>query len=351
MIRDWLTNSSANGVHPLYTKLSHGNGGQDGEHTMTGPPPLDAAGSPMTAEPLPYLETFVRAAELSSFTAAARSLALTQGAVSQRVQALEAAVGVALFHRRAGRVLLTDAGHRLHDYARRILDLHAEARVAVGGPSAAVAAELILAASSVPGEYLLPGLLSDFQGRHPHVQVRATVGDTAQVMQLLEKGRADLGLVGDRSNSPHLEFRPFLGDELVLVIPADDPWRRRRRVTTALLAGRPLVLREAGSGSRACLERALSAACLALRDFRVALELGSNEAIKEAVQRGLGVAVLSAQTVRREVRAGQLHALRVDGLTLGRDLFAAWDRRRVLSSPAHLFLDLLPARLGRPTTH
>src|SRR5262245_45847909 len=91
---------------------------------------------PMSTEQLPHLETFVTAAELSSFTAAAKSLALTQAAVSQRIQALEKALGVSLFQRQGGRVLLTDAGRRLHDYAQRILVLHHEARQAVTGRKA-----------------------------------------------------------------------------------------------------------------------------------------------------------------------------------------------------------------------
>src|SRR5438876_42621 len=110
----------------------------------------------MSTEPLPHLETFAEAAERGSFTAAARHLNITQAAVSQRVQALERELGVPLFRRTGGKVELTDAGRRLHDYARRILDLHHEARQEVTGIDAPVAGELAIAASSVPGEHLLP---------------------------------------------------------------------------------------------------------------------------------------------------------------------------------------------------
>src|SRR5436853_1819824 len=99
----------------------------------------------MTTEQLPHLETFVRAAELSSFTAAARALGLTQAAVSQRVQTLEQDLGVPLFHRQGGRVLLTEAGRRLHDYAQRILALHRDARQEVTGQAIPLVGELPLA--------------------------------------------------------------------------------------------------------------------------------------------------------------------------------------------------------------
>jgi DNA-binding transcriptional LysR family regulator len=295
----------------------------------------------MAEEQLPHLETFAHAAESSSFTAAARALGLTQAAVSQRIQTLERVVGVPLFERRAGRVLLTEAGRRLHGYAQRILALHREARHEIAGRRAPVTGELSLAASSVPGEHLLPALLSAFRSKHPHVQVRATVADSQAVLDQVEHGRAHLGLVGKKGDSPHLEHRCFACDTLVVIVPAGHAWSRRRQVTLAQLGREPLVLRETGSGSRACLEHALARVGKSLRDLRVVLELGSNEAIKEAVGRGLGVAVLSSRTVEKEVRAGRLRALRVAGLPLLREMFVVWDRRRVLPIPARLFLDLL----------
>ncbi len=302
----------------------------------------------MTADQLPHLDTFAKAAELGSFTAAAGALGLTQAAVSQRVQALEQVVNVPLFQRRGGRALLTDAGRRLYPYVQHILALHREARAAITGQKPPLMGELSLAASSIPGEHLLPDLLSRFQERHPHVQVRATVSDSQQVLHQVEHGQAHLGLVGGKTDNPHLEFSCFACDKLVLVVPGRHPWERRKRVHLAQLARQPLILREPGSGSRWCLERALAKAGRSLRDLHVALELGSNEAIKEAVLRGLGLAVLSTHAAQREIQSGKLHAVQVTGLPLVRDMFVVWDRRRALPIPAQLFLDLLePCRGAR----
>ncbi len=301
----------------------------------------------MTADQLPHLETFAEAAELGSFTAAGKALGLTQAAVSQRIHALEQLLGRPLFERQGGRVLLTETGHRLHDYARRILALHREAIHELTGRKLPPAAgELSLATSSVPGEHLLPGLLSVFRERHPHIQVRATVSDTRQVLRQVEQGQAEVGLVGGKVDNPHLEYRCIATDRLALVVPAGHPWARRKRLLLAQLGGQPLILREAGSGSRWCLERALAQAGKSLSDLQVALELGSNEAIKEAVQRGLGAAFLSTHAVRQDVASGKLHALEVSGLPLEREVFAVWDRRRALPTPARLFLDLLESPTG-----
>jgi DNA-binding transcriptional LysR family regulator len=295
----------------------------------------------MADEPLPHLETFARAAELGSFTAAARDLGMTQSAVSQRLSALARELGTPLFRRERGQLLLTDAGRRLHEYARRILDLHRDARAEVTGRTTPLSGQLTLAASSVPGEHLLPSVLSAFHKKHPHVQVRVGVTDTRAVLRQVEQGRADLGLVGGKSDNPSLEFRSFACDRMALIVPAGHPWARRKRVTLDQLAGQPLVLREAGSGSRWCLEEALRGAGRSLGDLTVAAELGSNESIKEAVASGLGVAVLSTQSVKRELRDGTLKSLEVTDLPLRRDMYVVRDRRRVLSIPAQLFLDVL----------
>jgi DNA-binding transcriptional LysR family regulator len=290
---------------------------------------------------LPHLETFARAAEHSSFTAAARSLGLTQAAVSQRIAALEADLGVPLFRREAGRVQLTDAGRRLHDYAQRIFTLHREARAELTGRQEPLAGELALAASSIPGEHLLPGLLSVFRQRHPHVQVRATITDSRAALTRVEEGQAHLGLAGRKGDSANLDYRCFARDRLVLVVPAGHPWAHQSSVPLGELRSAPLVLREVGSGSRWCLEQALARRGLSLADLHVVLELGSNEAIKETVLRGGGLAILSDQAVRREVQAGSLAGLDVADLPLEREMFVASDRRRVLPIAARLFLELL----------
>jgi DNA-binding transcriptional LysR family regulator len=243
-------------------------------------------------------------------------------------------------------VTLTEAGRTLYGFALRLFELHRAARESVTGTHEPVTGTLTLAASSVPGEHLLPGLLSDFGRRYPHVQVRATVGDSAAVLRQVEHGDAHLGLVGVRRDNPHLEFKSFACDRLVVVVPASHPWRRRKRLPFAQLAGQPLILREPGSGSRYCLEQALTLAGKSLRDLHVVLELGSNEAIKEAVLRGIGAAILSTHVVKKEVESDALHTLEIADLPLRRDIFVVRDTRRVLPPTARLFLALIETPAG-----
>jgi DNA-binding transcriptional LysR family regulator len=290
---------------------------------------------------LPYLVTFSKAAELSNFSGAAKALRLSQAAVSQRVQALEKALGKSLFRRKGGRVLLTPAGQKLYEYAQRILDLHRETRREVTGQEAPLSGELLLAASSVPGEYLLPALLSTFGQKHPHVRVRATVTDSMSVMAQVERGDVSLGLVGRKDKKPNLEFRYLASDRMVLVVPPGHALGRRKKVSVKHLSSHAIILRESGSGLRDCFEKSLERAGRSLGDLTVALELGSNEGIKAAVIRGVGMAVLSTYAVQKELRSGTLVALEVSDLRCDRDMFIVRDKRRVLPLPARLFLTFL----------
>jgi DNA-binding transcriptional LysR family regulator len=296
----------------------------------------------LTVRELPHLGTFARAAELGSFTATGAELGMTQAAVSQRIAALERELGVSLFDRRSGRITLTEAGRRLYGYAREILDLHGQAREAVSGLHPPVSGDLPLATSSVPGEFFLPELLTGFHRAFPRVHVRATVGDSTTALQEVEKGQANLALVGDKMDAAHLEFRHLGADRLVLVVPRGHRWVDRH-VPPSALAGEPLILRESGSGSRRAVIESLARAGVMMADLNVVLELGSNGAIKDAVGRGLGVAFLSRLAVRRELDSGDLVTVEVEGLDQVREFYLAYDRRRPLPPTARVFLHYLEA--------
>ncbi len=291
--------------------------------------------------PLPYLSTFSKAAELSSFTAAAKAMGLTQAAVSQRIQLLERALNVSLFDRRAGRVVVSEAGRTLYAYAQKIDALLREAWREVTGHGPPLAGDLDIAASSVPGEHLLPTLLAGFGRQHPHVRVRAAVSDSLVVTAQVERGEVSVGLVGRKVDRPHLEFRYLTSDRLVLIAPTGHPLARSATVTADQLAEHPLVIREAGSGSRHCFEQALVRAGRSVSDLRVVLELGSNEAIRDAIRLGVGVAVLSEYAIDPDHDAGRLVARPLADLCINRDMYLVQDRRRVLSPPARLFLNYL----------
>jgi DNA-binding transcriptional LysR family regulator len=312
---------------------------------------MGKANSPKAGVQLPHLESFSRAAELASFTKAAEVLCMTQGAVSQHIQALERELNVPLFRRHAGRVQLTDAGRRLYDYAQRILALHAEARRDLGQSSGEVRGELRIAASTIPAQHFLASLLAEFRKLHPEVHVVANVADSEVVSAMVESGTVSIGLVGVRGSAPWAEYQLFATDRLALVVPSNHRWQKLDSVTIDQIRSEPLVIRETGSGTRACFERAIASRKLTLADFTISMELGNNEAIKDAVFRGLGASVLSVFSVEAELAAGRLHELTLPELDLTRELYALTDQRRAMAAPARAFKQFLASRTPSPGPH
>jgi DNA-binding transcriptional LysR family regulator len=158
------------------------------------------------------------------------------------------------------------------------------------------------------------------------------------VIAQVERGEVALGLVGRKVENPHLEFRFLASDRMVLIVPPGHALGRRKKVSVKQLSSHAMILRESGSGLRHCFEKSLERAGRALSDLSIALELGSNEGIKEAVMKGGGVAILSTYAVQKELRAGTLLALEISDLGCDREMFIVQDKRRVVPLSARQFL-------------
>jgi DNA-binding transcriptional LysR family regulator len=299
----------------------------------------------MSDDPLPFLPTFLRVSELGSFTAAARALGITQAAVSQRIQQLEADLRTAVFHRKANQTELTETGLRLLPIARRIAELQRDARHLAGQQKPELSGSLSLAASSVPGEHVLPPIVAAFRHAHQKVRVRLSITDSEHVCRAVEDESVHLGFTGDVPESRRLAFAPFADDDLTLVVSANHRWSHRRRIGWRDLWEEPFIVREPGSGSRRCFEQALHRAGFDLNSFRAILEFGSNEAIKEAVAQGAGVAVLSRRAIHKEIAQGAMAPLALTGTKFDRKLFVVWNCRREIAATGREFLDHLHSAL------
>jgi DNA-binding transcriptional LysR family regulator len=290
------------------------------------------------------LEIFAKVAELGSFSRAAEALYLTQPTVSEHVRALEDELGVQLLDRLGRGAAATRAGALLLGYARRILALAAEARQAVDQFQGRMSGELIVGGSTIPGEYVLPGLMAEFRAKYPDVSITLLIGSSRQVATWLEEGRVEVGIVGARPASRALESRELMSDELVVVVGAGHGWATRRSVTLSDVRSEPMIVRERGSGSRDALEQALKRAGTDLGDFRVVAEMGSTQAIKQAVRAGVGIAIISQRAVDLECRANLVACLRIDDLTITRAFSIASSRERSRSPLAQAFLEFIESQ-------
>jgi DNA-binding transcriptional LysR family regulator len=287
------------------------------------------------------LEIFVKVAELGSFSRAAESLFLTQPTVSEHVRALEDELGVQLLDRLGRGTTPTRAGTLLLGYAQRMLTLAREATQAIEQFQGRVGGELIIGGSSIPGEYVVPGLIGAFRAKYPDVRISLLIGSSRQVQQWVEDGRVEIGVVGAAPSARTLTARQLMADEIVVVVGAEHPWSRLESVSLDELRTEPMLVRERGSGSRETFERALESVGLDLGHFRIVGEMASTQAIKQAVRAGVGVSLISKRAVLDECRAGLLSCVTIRDLTISRAFHLVTHRDRSRSPLAQAFLSFL----------
>ena len=287
---------------------------------------------------LRHLHSLIAATECGSFTGAAQRLQVTQAAVSQHISALETELGVGLFDRKGRSASATEAGQRLCEYGRRIVALVEKAQREIGSGECEIRGELKIAASTVPAQRLLPSLLARFRRGYPLVRESVCVSDSALATRAVQSGEADVALVGEKPRGAGLETCSIARDELVLVVSVEHDLAGRANVGVEQLRSEPMIVREAGSGSRNCIEQALRSAGLQPAKLNVAMEMNSNEAIRAAVGQGLGVAFLSQSIVEDDIRQEKLARVPVAELSAVRDLYLITSASRTPSPAAQAFV-------------
>ena len=283
------------------------------------------------------LRIFRTVADRASFSRAAEQLHLSQPAVSHQVKALAAAVGAPLFEFVGRQVNLTETGRLLSEHASRILAEFEAAGRAIDELHGLKRGLLRVVGDTTVGIYVLPDVLGAFHQRHPGIDVRLDVGNRQHVHDRLAANDADIAVVGRPWQRPGLPLivRPFLANELIAIAAPGHPLATARRIPLARFAAEPIILREQGSGTRDTAEATLAKAG---RPIDVVMELGSNGALKRAVARGLGVAIVSRYAVGLELQLGLLVELPVVGFPLARQWHLVHPRDRRLGPVASAFM-------------
>ena len=261
------------------------------------------------------LKVFRAVAEHLNFRKAAEHLFLTQPAITLQIKALESDLGVRLFDRAANRVVLTPQGSILLRYARKMAALASAAERDLGSENGQFSGELSLGVSTTIAQYVLPRLIGAFRGEHPRVQLFLQSGNTDHVVKLVLNGEVAIGLIEGPARDRGVRTEPFMQDELVLITPPGfepDHFSHQRLLASSLL------MREQGSGSRHVVESALEKAGFKLKAFKSIMDLDSTEAIKSAVEAGLGIGFVSRWAISKELELGVLNVAEVRGLKIAR---------------------------------
>jgi DNA-binding transcriptional LysR family regulator len=287
------------------------------------------------------LEALKAVAETGSFTRAADRLGMSQPGLSRQIQRLERQLGTRLLERRGTGAILTDAGRESMQFAiRTISDF--EALVSRFGPDpSALSGVIRIVASSTPVEYLVPSLIAEFTKEHIGISVEVLVADSAQVARTLGDRQADLGLSGMPSTAIGYSAVPMSQDEVVLAVSSEHSFADQRSITIDQLRDENIIEREDGSGTWQTVVQSLSAAGIELPEHRVSMTLGSTQAVVAAVDQNLGVGFVTKHAVENRTR---IHALRIEGLSLERDLNLIYESARVRGRHTQAFIDFIESK-------
>lgn len=258
------------------------------------------------------LQVFYTVARLLSFTKAAEELHMTQPAVTFQVRQLEEQFNTRLFDRTHNRISLTEAGKKVYECGERIFEIYAEMDNAVRQLTGDISGVLILGASTTIAEYMLPVLLGDFKAENPDVTVRLKVANTDGIVSQVENNAIDLGVVEAPVTNKNLVVEECSTDQLVVIVPPNHELAKESVVPLKRLADFPFICREEGSGTREVMLESMHVAGMGPNELSVSMELGSLEAIKGAVEAGMGISVISYATVQKELKLGTLVAIKTE---------------------------------------
>ncbi|WP_297528010.1 selenium metabolism-associated LysR family transcriptional regulator [Thiohalobacter sp.] len=258
------------------------------------------------------LQVFHTVARMLSFTKAAETLHMTQPAVTFQVRQLEEHFNTRLFDRTHNRISLTEAGRRVYEYADRIFELYDEMENAVREMTGEISGVIMIGASTTIAEYMLPALLGDFRVKYPEVNVQLKVSNTEGIVSMVENNVIDLGVVEAPVSNKNLVVEVCRMDELVAIVPPKHPLAGKKVIRIQELLQHPYICREEGSGTREVIQEYLQRCKLNINEISVCMELGSPEAVKGAVEAGMGVSIVSRATIHKELQLGTLVALPLD---------------------------------------
>lgn len=273
------------------------------------------------------LKVFHSVAHFLSFTKAADSLHMTQPAVTFQVRQLEEAFDTRLFDRTHNKVSLTEAGAVVFEYADRILANYAEMENKVRKMSSEVNDSLTIGASTTIAEYLLPQLLGDFSAGFPDMILRLKASNTAGVVSMLEHNVIDLGVVEGPVSRKNLLVETCCEDQLVVIMAPKHPLAQARKLPASSILEYPFICREEGSGTRAVFQQYLKQQGITANEMIVSLELASPEAIKGVVESGMGLAVVSLASLKKELKLRSLVAVPLDP-PLKRSFSLVWQKNK-----------------------
>ncbi len=272
------------------------------------------------------LRVFLAAAETLNFSQAARRLHMSQPSVTQHIRNLESHFGMQLFNRSSRKLSLTEAGNTLLPLARDLVLTAVRADDLMDTLRQEVYGHLWIACSTTPGKYILPSLMADFLKSHPKVEATITVTSREVAMQRLNEGSAQIMVSSIFNYHPDIEFHKLMSEPVVLIVPQNHPWAKRKVIAVDELRKVNVILREQTAGTYKVVRDGLARQGFDINELKKVLTLGNSEAIAFSVQEGIGVGFVSKLVAKRIV-CEQVAAVEIEGVQLTQDIYICQHRR------------------------
>ena len=285
------------------------------------------------------MESLIYLVEEGSFSRAAKRVFLTQPSLTKHIKNLEEAVNARLVNRENMGISLTTEGKIIYDYSRRILKLRDEAKERILRIKENESGNIFISASTIPATYILPYLLNDFKRLFPDIHAYVQTNDSEETLGMTLNNQAEIGFIGKQTLNRRLNVETLWQDTLVLAVPGNHPWRKKDYVTLDEVSKEPFIIREKGSATREILEEyLLKNTDRSLYKFNIVCEMGSSEAVKEAIIAGLGASILSIHAIKRELKQGILINIPIKDCDIQRYFYLIYKRQFTLMPYHKLFL-------------
>jgi DNA-binding transcriptional LysR family regulator len=286
-----------------------------------------------------HLRVFAAVFQDKSFSKASKKLRLTQPTVSAHIRALEEEYNCKLFDRLGRTIIPTKEAEVLYQYATEIIAKTDVIRDAMGRFKKKITGTLILGASTIPGTYLLPSIMTAFKKKYPSVSFQILIADSKKIVDSLSKHELLMGIVGAQLGNEEINYIPFLDDELIVV--SSPRFTKSKKMPLKELIKFPMVIREEGSGTRKITEQIFTDRGISYDRMSIAGVIGSTDAVKQAVKAGLGIAILSRLSVSDELKHKTLKEIKITDVSMRRKIYLITHKKRTLPLAYQIFLNYI----------
>jgi DNA-binding transcriptional LysR family regulator len=283
------------------------------------------------------LKVFASVYKNRSFSRASEDLHLTQPTISNHIKTLEDEFGCKLFDRLGRSIIPTKEAEVLYIHALEIIEKAVTLDEAIREIKKDLTGKLIIGASTIPGVYLMPRMMTEFQRKYPEISFQIQISDSGGILDSISRHDLLLGIVGAKLGNEQITYIPFVEDQLIVI--ASPTKVEQKSIHFKALTTYPLILREEGSGTRKETEKFLESKGLSLDDFQISGIFGSTDAVKQAVKAGLGVSILSKFAVADELKYGILQEITITDLQMKRRFYIVVHKKRTLPRAYEIFLE------------